>query len=171
MVTADIDVRIQVIGQDEFRALAARLRQVKAGNEIQKRLNQNLRSKGQPVIQELRSAVMGVQVTSSKGGMGKPHYERGLRAKVAKAVRMSIAAKGIRFNVESGRVDSKYGGALAKYLDSELPGYKDWRHPVFGRDIWTVQHGSPWFFQTIRAHADSFENACVSAINDVLAKI
>lgn len=170
MVTADLEVRITLQGEKEMRALGQRLRRASTGGDLQKALNRNLRDKGQPVIAELRSAVMGVQVTSTKGGAGKPHYERGLRARVAKAVRMSIAAKGIRFNVESGRVGA-YGAALTKYLDSELPGYKDWRHPVFGRNIWTVQHGSPWFFRTIRLHADSFENACISAVNEFLAKI
>lgn len=170
MVTGDAEIRIQIQGEQEMRALAQRLRSASTNQDLQKALNRNLRDKGQPVIAELRSAVMGVQVTSTKGGMGKPKYQRGLRARVAKAVRMSIAAKGIRFNVESGRVGA-YGAALTKYLDSELPGYKDWRHPVFGRDIWTVQHGQPWFFQTIRVHADSFENACISAVNDFLAKI
>lgn len=170
MVSADAEVRIQVQGEKEMRALAQRLRSASTNGNLQNALNRRLRDKGQPVIAELRAAVMGVQVTSSKGGLGKPQYKRNLRGRVAAAVRMSIAAKGIRFNVESGRVGA-YGAALTKYLDSELPGYKDWRHPVFGRDIWTVQHGSPWFFQTIRLHADSFENACISAINDFLAKL
>jgi hypothetical protein len=170
MVTADAEVRIQIQGEGDMRALAQRLRSASVNGDLQKALNRNLRDKGQPVIAELRSAVQGVQVTSTKGGLGKPQYNRMLRARVASAIRMSIAYKGIRFNVEGARVGA-YGAALAKYLDSELPGYKDWRHPVFGRNIWTVQHGSPWFFQTIRLHADSFENACISAINDFLAKI
>lgn len=170
MPTEDLEVRINTDGEKEFRALARRFKEASNGTELNKKLRDKLRDVGRPVQEELRVAVKNVQVQSKLGGMGKPHYSRMLRARVAGAIRMSVAYKGIRFNVLGSAV-GPYGAALAKYLDGELPGYSRWRHPVFGSDRWEVQYGSPWFFETIRHHAGDFERACSDAMSEMLREI
>lgn len=171
MASGDMEIRLFTDGEKEFRSLSRALLRASAG-ELEKKLRSNLRQAAQPVLAELRTAVMAVEVSSSRGGMGRPSYSRQLRRRIASAMRISVAFAGIRFAVQASAVgDGKYSGALAKYLDGELPMYKNWRHPVFGRDAWTVQHGSPYFFVTIRAHASDFEEACASAVNDVLNDI
>lgn len=172
MPTDDIEIRLFTGGEQELRALAARMR--RAGNgELQLKLRRNLRAAGQPVLSELRSAVRAVQVSSSRGGTAHPDYSRELRIRVAKALRLSVAYRGIRFNVLGSTMgDAKYGAALAKYLDGTLPGYKRWRHPVFGnQELWEEQTGQPWFFVTIMANANRFEQACVDAVNDIIGEI
>lgn len=171
MPTGEIDIRINTDGEQTFRALSARLKEASTGGKLNRDLRANLRKAGAPVVGELRAAVQAVVVQSSKNGLGRPHYSRRLRARVASAVRLSVAYKGVRFNVQGALVDEKYGNALAKYLDGEIPQYKAWRHPVFGRDVWTVQYGSPWFFETVRLHAEDFEQACAQAMNDAFRNI
>lgn len=171
MPTGDIEVRIQIGGVNEFRDVARAVRKYAEGDEFYRRVSREIRDTGKPVVDELRDAVMRVNVTSTRDGLGRPKRQTALRARVAAAIRMSVAYKGIRFNVEGARVDEKYGSALAKYLDGELPGYENWRHPIFGHDRWTVQHGSPWFFETINNHAEDFEEACSRAIDEVAQDI
>lgn len=172
MPTEDIEVRLFSGGEQEFRAVAARMRRAGMG-ELQLKLRRNLRAAGQPVLAELRTAVRGVEVTSSRGGTAHPDYSRKLRERVAKALRLSVAYRGIRFNVQGQAMgDERYGAALAKYLDATLPGYKKWRHPVFGNtEVWEEQTGKPWFFVTIMANAERFEDACEQAINEIIGEI
>lgn len=170
MVKADIAIRIATEGEDNFRKVGAILRSYGDGKEINQQLRTHLRDMGAPIIAELRAAVMGVVVTSKLGGAGRPHRETGLRARVASAVRMSVAYSGINFTVLGSAVGA-YGSTLAKYLDSTLPGYKVWRHPVFGSDRWESQAGQPWFFDTIDAHEEDFAKACMDAIDEVLTQI
>lgn len=171
MPTGEIEIRINTEGEDTFRALGARFREYSTGTKLSNDLRSKLRKVGEPVIGDLRAAVMGVSVQSSREGLGRPHYSRQLRARVASAIRLSVAYKGVRFNVQGALVDHKYGNALAKYLDGELPTHRNWRHPVFGRDVWTVQYGSPWFFETIRVHAGDFEQACADVMTEALRNI
>lgn len=171
MAEGDLEIRIQANGEGGLRAVARALREAAAGG-LQRALNRNIRDRGAPIIGELRSAVLAVEVESSRGGVARPDYSRALRARVASAVRMSIAFRGIRFGVESSRIgDGRYSTTLVKYLDSELPGYQNWRHPVFGRDVWAVQRGKPWFFETIRRHSLDFQRACEDAMDETIQKI
>lgn len=168
MASDDIDIRLRTNGESEFRALAQRLRRAGSG-ELEKKLRSNIRAAGRPVLAQLKVAVMAVEVQSSKGGHAPPSYSRLLRKRISSALRMSVAYKGIRFAVQSQLLgEGKYSENLPRYLDGELPGYKNWRHPVFGKEPWVVQHGKPWFFVTIRAHAGDFEDACVKAINEIV---
>lgn len=172
MADGEIEIRLRTDGEAEFRALAQRLRRAASG-ELERKLRRNLREAGRPVVAHLRTAVMAVNVTSSRGGTADPSYSRQLRQRVASAIRLSVAFQGIRFAVQGSAVgDGKYGLTLPKYLDGELPMYKNWRHPVFGQEgVWEVQHGKPWFFVTIREHAADFEEACVAAINEIVMEI
>lgn len=171
MAKGDMEIRLFTDGEAEFRDLSRALRKAAAG-DLEKKMRANLRKAAQPVLAELRVAVMGVQVSSSKGGQAPPSYSRQLRRRVAAAMRISVAFSGVRFAVQASVIgEGKYSGALAKYLDGELPMYRNWRHPVFGRDVWVTQHGSPYFFVTIRAHAADFEEACVEAVNEIVDEI
>lgn len=169
---ADMEVRLYASGENELRALANRMRAAGAG-DLQLKLRRNLRAAAQPVLNDLRVAVRAVEVSSSRGGAAHPSYSRQLRERVAKALRISVAYRGVRFAVQGQAMgDEKYGAALAKYLDGELPGYRRWRHPVFGQDrVWEEQNGRPWFFVTIMANADQFEAACEQAVNEVIGEI
>lgn len=171
-VGGDLEIRINTDGERIFRDLGRRIRVLTDRAELNRKLRGGLRDQGRPIVDVLRSRVRGVQVTSKLDGAGRPHYSRQLRERVATAIRMSVAYQGIRFNVESARLgDGKYSAQLPKYLDGELPGYQNWRHPVFGHEPWEVQHGQPWFFVTIREHAADFERACDRVMQDLFEEI
>lgn len=168
MPTEQIEIRVNTDAETNFRRVAAALR----GTNLEAKLRRNLRNAAQPVIADLRAEVMSVDVQSSRGGAARPSYSRGLRASIARQVRVSVAFRGVRFTVQSEGLGAQwgpYGPALVKYLDGELPGYRNWRHPVFGQeDVWEVQYGRPWFFETIRRHAANFELACAEAMVEVI---
>lgn len=170
--TVAMEVEMQASGDREFAQVGRRLLEAGRG-ELQKKLRENIRDAGRPVVEEIRTAVRAVEVESTQGGMAPPSYSRGLRQKAASGTRMYVSYRGVRFVVHASYVGAgKYSGALLRYLDAELPMYKNWRHPVFGnKDVWTVQHGSPWFFVTVRRNAARFENACLEAMDQTVREI
>ena len=162
----NIEIRLATDGENDFRRLARDFGQAARG-ELQRRLRQHIYQTSIPILNELRAAVMGVHVTSSKGGMGSPPHTTNLRRRVAAALRITVAYAGVRIGAAESQIGPS-GAALAKYLDAELPEFRRWRHPVFGGPAWETQFGKPWFFETIRNHQDEFEEACYRAVGDVL---
>jgi hypothetical protein len=61
---------------------------------------------------------------------------------------------------------------LARYLDGTLRRARNWRHPVFQNPErtkpWVTQHGSPWFFVTIRANRHEFSAALRRALSRMM---
>jgi len=166
MATGFIDLRIA--GGIELRALIRDLK-AQARGDLVRKLRRNIRQAAGPVIGDLRSAVMQVDViadpasrTPGRGYRHRPH----LRERVAQAITISITAKGVRIRVSAQKI-GPYGTVLSKYLDAEIAQYRRWRHPVFGHDVWVVQHGQPWFFTTISNHEDDFRRAVLDAIDDI----
>lgn len=154
-------------GADEFAALSRRLRAL-ADGRTQERLRSRLRTAGRPVEREIRSRARSLRVTGSRGGQGRPRRATNLRARTAAAVSTSVTQRGIRFVVDGGKVDPQYGAALVRYLDADLPGYRRWRHPVFGSGAWTQQTSSGgFFFATVRARRPAFEKAVTSVVDDI----
>lgn len=168
-------------GAQQIRELSARIKD--AGDKgMMTKFRRNIRAAGDPCVQELRSAVMGVKVTrgdddfarrTKKTGVAPRRSTTrwgpritGLRARVAASIGVSQTKKGIRIRASAARI-GPYGATLAKYLDGTLPGRGDWRHPVFGdRETWVSQKGSPWFFVTITKHRASFRKAVFAVLDE-----
>lgn len=164
----NVPIFVSVQGAKRLQRLSKNLKEAGRG-DLQRELRKEIRQAGQPVVADLRRAVMGVDVTSSEGGTAPPDTSTGLRARVAKATGLSVTARGIRFRV-SGRRLGNFPGA-AKYLEA-VGRYARWRHPVFGnRDRWVEQRGDPWFYPTIRKHAGQFRQACTRAMEKTALKI
>lgn len=120
-------VTMGIRGGEQFRDLAKTLRAQGRG-DLQKNLRRTIKAASKPVENELRSAVMRVQVTSTKGGTARPDLATGLRARTARAIQTSITQRGIRVKVNAAKV-GPYGASLPRYLDGSIPGYSRWRHP------------------------------------------
>lgn len=162
-------VFIAIDGTQRLKKLSRELKAAGRG-DLRREMRKEIREAGKPVVEDVRRAVMAVDVTSSRGGTAPPDTSTGLRARVARATGLSITANGIRIRV-SGR---RMGGdaRLAKYLDASLGSYARWRHPVFGnRDVWVEQRGEPYFFNTIRNHTRDFRKAIDDAMAKTAAKI
>ena len=156
--------------------LSRRFKDHSDGAEMRRNLRKRIRAAAKPVEADIRAAVMGVSVTSSKGGNAPPNDSTQLRARVAKAVTTRITARGVRIEVSSrrfkGEGNPKHRMRLPKYLSGELKSYNRWRHPVFGnRENWVEQTGSPYFFVTIHKHRTDFRRAVGDAIRDTLEQI
>lgn len=182
-------------GAHELRKLGERIKEA-GRDDLRRKMRKNIRKAGQPVIADLRRAVMGVNVTRSldtysrrwEGGAGgrfvfredlKPPREgrwgrrsTGLRARTARALTLSQTRKGVRIQV-SARKFGDYGVTLPRYLDTEAsPRWKRWRHPVFGnQDVWVEQRGEPWFFVTFSKHKTRFINAVDDAIDELIREL
>lgn len=158
---------MNVAGYDELDRLAARFAEAAEGG-AQRRYTRAVRSVASEVEAELRQAVLGVRVTSRRGGRRVTSDRHNLRRRVSGAVGHRNTRAGIRFVVQADQVDEKYGASLPRYLDGELQGWRRWRHPVFGDpEVWVQQTGMPWFFTTIRRKGPRIESAIKRAMSDV----
>lgn len=163
-----------------YRQLAKDLR--KAGKtDLRKQLRKKITDAGRPVLDDVRSAVRDLPVTS-RGGGGKQrlgyNVERattaraktsagrrgsGLRQTIAAATKLQVTARGVRFVVQSSKLPPDQR-TLPRHLDSE----KGWRHPVFGdREEWVHQRGRPYFAVTIKKRASAFRKAIVEAMEQI----
>lgn len=120
-----------------------------------------IRATAQPIVAEVRSAVMAIPTGGSHGGgtfARAAHATRttrrghGLRATIAAATGMQVRTTGksvgvrIRINVAKLPPDQR---TLPGHLDSPT----GWRHPVFGdTNVWVHQDGHPYFKVTIQRH-------------------
>lgn len=173
-------ISIAATNVSAFRQLAKDLR--KAGKtDLRKQLRTKIAEAGRPVLDDVKSAVRELPVTSRGGGgkqrltynVGRATTERakasagrrvaGLRATIARATKLQITAKGVRFVVQASQLPEDQR-SLPRHLDSA----KGWRHPVFGdRDVWVAQKGRPYFAATIRKKAPAFRRAIVDAMEKI----
>lgn len=103
-----------------------------------------------------RNVRAAIERTANKTGLG-------LRESIARATKLQITARGVKFYVDSSKLPESQRN-LPRLLDSE----KGWRHPVFGnREDWVVQKGQPYFGSTIKKKAPEFRRAIEKAMDEV----
>lgn len=177
-----VGISISAMGYQAYRQLAKDLRKAgRPGGDLRKKLRKKITDAGRPVVGEVRAAVRDLPVTS-RGGGGKArtafNVERasterakasaarragGLRASIARAVKLQVTARGVRFTVNSAVLPPDQR-TLPRHLDSA----KGWRHPVFGdRDVWVHQKGRPYFAATIKRRAPAFRKAVLEAMEEI----
>jgi hypothetical protein len=179
-------ISLSVEGAQQYRDLAKRLRAAgPRGKQFRKKLRYSINEAGQPILQDVRSAVRGLQVTSHGGGtaqrrafnVSRARNEKaaeraarrgaGLRHTIASATRLQITAKGVRFVTNSDRLPPDQR-SLPRHLDSA----RGWRHPVFGnRSEWVTQKGGPWFAHTIMKGAPRFRAKIIKAMDETVREI
>lgn len=167
-----LGVAVRAEGGERLAKLSRDLKAAgERGRGLRREMRRNIREAAKPAVADVRRAVMAVQVTSTRSGHARPDSSTGLRARVAKATSVSVTATGVKIKV-SGRKLGPGQRKLARYLDAELQSYKNWRHPVFGnRENWTVQHGQPFFFVTLRKHTRDFRRAVDEAMQETAERI
>lgn len=189
-------ILVSVEGSREMKELATRLKKLKR-EDLRKKLRANLKAAGDPAVQAIRGAAMQVKVTRGldhhsqvwsdtekrmvrKQGLPGPRETRwgrrstNLRLRVARATNVSVTQRGIRIKVSAKKVGD-YGVTLPRYLDGSMRRWRRWRHPVFfpgsiseaPPNLVVEQHGSPYFFDTIKAHRAAFRKAAFKAIDEI----
>lgn len=165
-----LPILVSMQGAQELKALSRRFKDAGRG-DLRKQLRQEIKEAGKPVIGNLRTAVMGVDVSSTRGGHARPDRSTGLRRRVAKHTGLSVTQNGIRIRVRSRLVDPQYP-SLVKYLIApEIGKFARWRHPVFKDSVWTQQSGEAAFFPTIHRHRRDFRKAAFTAMRKTAEKI
>jgi hypothetical protein len=158
-----ITIEMRVSDIEQFRRLAKRFE--KAADELQERLVKALRKPGGDALRAVKRAWLGVEVESSRDGQVPPDNSTGLRARIAGATEMEDIRRGVRFEVEHKRVDSRYGRTLVFGMDN----LARWRHPVFGDpDIpWEQQNGEEVFYSTLIRFEPKFRKALLEEMKAI----
>lgn len=87
----------------------------------------------------------------------------GLRESIARATKLQVTARGVRFHVDSSGLPESQR-TLPRLMDSE----KGWRHPVFGdREDWVDQRAGPYFGKTIKRRAPEFRRVIENAMEEI----
>ncbi|YCK35179.1 hypothetical protein ACNF49_14150 [Actinomadura sp. ATCC 39365] len=94
----------------------------------------------------------------------------GLRATVARSLRL-VTKTGSRLPRVRIEVDASKMPQDQRTLPKHLDSVKGWRHPTFGHDPWTTQHGRPWFSVTIERHLPAVRAHILKAMDDIANKI
>lgn len=183
---AELSFSISAQGVEQYRALAKKLRGP-AGTALRKNLRSKIAAAGKPVVDEVKTTVRNIPITSHGGGTAqrrkynvgrattaraKKSAERrgaGLRATIASSIKVQQTAKGIRIVAQSSKLPPDQR-SLPRHLDSP----KGWRHPTFGRrgkDDWVDQKGQPWFAVTIARRAQRFRAGALAAIDETIKEI
>lgn len=167
----------------QLRELAKQLRAGGHG-DIVKPFRKAVRDAAKPVLTDVRSTVMRLQIvgqggtsTNVRGGgraarvrhaaTNKARLNAGLRATVASSVRVRSLARGVTIEVNKAKLPPDQ-----RSMPNDLESSKGWRHPVFGnREVWASQRGGPWFYPTCRRHAEDFRSAIYAAGEDAAAQL
>lgn len=112
-------------------------------------------------------------ITKARARVEKAYQagKHGLRARIAKAIKLKIrtsgSSPGVRIEVATSGLPEDQR-SLPKHLDSP----KGWRHPVFGhRDAWVQQYGQPWWSVTIERHRDPVRARIIAAMHTIANKV
>ena len=163
-----------------FAAESKRLRRV--SKTLHTQMQQEIQDAAQPVIDDIRAAVMGVRSSASRVSRSArrtptssltsrvlklPSGSRGLRAAVAATV--NLVATDTTVVIKSDSSSMPAGQA-------SLPVAMDrgrWRHPVMGTTVWVTQTVSPrgWFTHTAARHRNDFTDAVEKALRDAVNQI
>lgn len=184
---AAIEIELHALNYMKFRSMARELRQLGSeGQRLRDEVRRRITLAGQPVVGEVRDAVMS---TPSKGVHGGGNAQRrrsavmrgrgirvgergaiaraGLRRSCARAVTLRQNRSGVAIILRASQLP-----AGQQTLPKRLNSAKGWRHPLFG-DIahWYHQPGYPYFDVTIKRSEERFRRACMDAVDKCLAEI
>lgn len=141
----DLDTR-------NFRDLERDLRRLQGGRASLTRYAEGVRDVAErQVIPALRNKVRSLPSKGQSAEQGKPE----LRDATARSIvyRFTVdgvhAASIIRANPTRMRPRSRFSGFLPSYMEG-VPGFTNWRHPVWGnREVWRRQPATPFMQDVI----------------------
>ncbi len=149
------------------------LKQAKAfDKKIYLNLRRDLRKAATESVAEVKAEVVKPPrvVKNAKAGAKVKFSRHELRAKIAKGVKVQIAAsdKSKRVGVF---IVSRGSDPASKALKRSWDRDGGWRHPVFGTGAWAPQVGRPYFGSVIQKHAPQIETAVKKALADTVNQL
>lgn len=167
-------VQIRLTGIEKFALLAANLKGP-AFATLRRELNKGLRAAVQPAVNDVRTVVRTLPVTTTSEGLHaarsrstKRHAERGLRAAIASGVTSVVDYRkpDVKIVIRPSLPTNQQ--KLPRYLNSA----SGWRHPVYGhRKVWVHQQGKPYFEVTILKHRDDIRVQLEKAIEEAAVRV
>ncbi|SDZ55141.1 hypothetical protein SAMN05216215_10973 [Saccharopolyspora shandongensis] len=184
--------RVEIKGTGDFRKAAAELRAAGDGR-LRREMGRNMRAAARPAVNAAQDNVRSLKAPATgRGGGGQQRREfamsrtrsrserakrkafegRGLRATIARAVRLQMST-----GARSASVRIRTQTRFLPEDQRKLPKYMDdgrWRHPVFGnRDRWVTQTARPagWFESAMRRHGPRVRDGAAKAVNDIINKL
>lgn len=100
------------------------------------------------------------RVIASGPGRGRVGVQAGIVAGLSTAVATGKRQQGVRIRGTAARIPAGHQPMLRLY---NKPSF---RHRVFGRDVWAVQSGRPYFGSVIKRHEDAMVEAVWTALED-----
>jgi len=153
------------ITSDDLVKLSRILRDESDGKALRKELAANLRKASEPARDAARTSIMGMS------SAGLPHDGEPLREAIANKIvteaRLSGRSTGAK--VKARRLTQATRGFI---LAPKRTNATQWRHMVFGRDVWVEQVGKPrWFDDAMRDNKKEWQRAVVEAMNHTARRI
>ncbi|WP_205447075.1 hypothetical protein [Candidatus Frankia alpina] len=156
----DIGLRVQIDGLD---ALVAAFKREEDCKQLRKELAKNMREALTPAAAEARSGIMAMSSTMSTSPALRPAIAKKIRPEVKLGGRWSGA-----------RVKAKKTPGLREFANAPKRTQRSagWRHRVFGRDVWVVQHGKiKWFDEALSGRAAHYREAVMEAMEDMARRL
>lgn len=160
-------VEAQVIGGDQFRRLAAQMREA-GRRDLLTELRKEFRRAARPVVADVQRAYRTLPDVSPAARVGAQ-----ARATIAKAVRLKVSAAKTRAGVTI-IVDARRLPPDMRPLPLAFESRRGWRHPVYARAAqsrtqwtWVHQEMPPPFRRTVSGHDQDFRAACLDAMERV----
>lgn len=144
------------VDQRALADVARLLRSETDGKTLRKELVKTLRATAEPAIRDAKASI---QAMPSHGlSQGVP-----LRQEIAKRIKPVVRTSGARtgVSIRVGRTPNVRGFThAARRLNKP-----QFRHKVYGRDVWVVQRGKPgWFDDPIQARKPEFRDDVIAVV-------
>jgi hypothetical protein len=152
-------VNVQIKGAEQLGDLAKRLKaEGESGKGMRTQMLRELRAAAKPLAEDAKRAVEALPT--------KPPQDRGLRAGIAKGVK-------VRTRTSGRQVGTRI--TVARFEGTNLPRKLNkgtWRHPVFGTDTYVTQTIKPgWFDRTMRRGAPAVRRRAQRVLSDTAKRI
>lgn len=163
------------VEQKELAALTARLAAAVDGKVLRLELAAKLRAAVAPAVAEVKGGAMAIHKSSANPKLREISSSgREVFSSLGAAIAQGI---GVQTRL-TGRVAGVRVRATKKGMPRDFPNApkrinaKQFRHRVFGRDVWVTQIGNPGFFDG-PLHRDhvKYRLACRTAMDEMAAKL
>lgn len=173
MAAGGIEVSVEQVG---LKALAVRLGAEENGKLLRLELIRDLRAAVEPAVQEARAGARGI-ASSPRAAHTKKNIAGGDTTSLGDAIARGIGTQ-VRLTSAAGKavgvsVKAKKTGMPRNFVNAPKRfNAKQFRHRVFGRDVWVEQVGRPEFFDgPLHAKSAVYRAACIAAMERMAQRI
>lgn len=170
-MAARVGLSIEQKGLGELRALMAA---EKDGAQLRKELLTGLRAAVSPAVDEIKA---GATQGKRAGSIAKPgkHYQGSqsavsIGAAIARGIGTSVRLSGSMVGVS---VKASKRGMPRNFINAPKRfNARQFKHKVFGRNVWAVQSGAPGFFDNpIAARRAAYREAVIAVMQAMSARL